>query len=265
MTSARFLACFACFFLVLSEGVDPQTTQSSINQSVGISELQDHPASVDSTDLDSSSQGLPIGEFLDENGHFDLDAARASGYQGPLNLGGMDIGFDPVTGEPIESPDRDPADDPDDVYWDNSISPSIPGLNGAVSATAVFEGKLIVGGGFSAASEVQANNITASDGSSVPATEGDVIPYDFALEQNYPNPVNPTTTIEFNLSVSSDYKLQIDNTAGQLVSEYSVTGSAGYHEMMWDVSRQTSSIHLYKLSAGDFVQLRKMMILERRH
>jgi hypothetical protein len=57
-------------------------------------------------------------------------------------------------------------DNPDDVYWDNSIALAGGGLNGPVSAMTVYDGKLIVAGGFTTAGGNPANHIAAWDGSS---------------------------------------------------------------------------------------------------
>ena len=89
--------------------------------------------------------GRSIGEFLTPDGPFDLEAARRSGYEGPLDIGGFQSAIDPATGEPAFHPaaPASPADDPDDIYWDNSISPSIPGVNGQVYAATVYNGAQI--------------------------------------------------------------------------------------------------------------------------
>ncbi|SYZ74619.1 exported hypothetical protein [Candidatus Zixiibacteriota bacterium] len=56
------------------------------------------------------------------------------------------------------------AESPDDIYWDSTISPGSQGLNGQVLAMIVFDGKLIVGGDFTAVGEIAANHIASWDG-----------------------------------------------------------------------------------------------------
>jgi len=75
---------------------------------------------------------------------------------------------DPLMGQPLfqRSATHETADDPDDIYWDNSLSPSLPGVDGSVQALTVFDGKLIAGGGFTIAGGVTVNFIAAWDGSS---------------------------------------------------------------------------------------------------
>jgi len=46
------------------------------------------------------TKGKNLSEFVSPDGHIDLDAVRKSGYQGPLNLDGVTVNIDPLTGEP---------------------------------------------------------------------------------------------------------------------------------------------------------------------
>ncbi|MCX6832023.1 MAG: hypothetical protein NT028_07810, partial [candidate division Zixibacteria bacterium] len=107
-----------------------------------------------------------LGEFLTPDGRFDLEAARRSGYQGSLDLKGFEPAIDPTTGQPVFRPasPASPTDSPDDIYWDNSISPCVAGVGGGVYAAVVYNGSLVVGGSFQAAGCVIANNIASWDG-----------------------------------------------------------------------------------------------------
>ena len=89
------------------------------------------------------------------------------------------------------------------------------------------------------------------------------IPSTFSLEQNYPNPFNPTTQIRFSLPVKSDVKIEVFNILGQKVS--TVTNkkfSAGNHLVEWDASKFSTGLYFYKLTAGEYVQSRKMILLK---
>ena len=125
----------------------------------------DEPA-ISSRFTDKQPGGRDVNNFLTPDGRFDLEAVRASGYQGGLDLEGVNVTFDPVTGEPMvrRSTQYTPTDHPDDVYWDNSISPSIPGVDGTINALTVYDGKLIVGGNFIIAGDIVAYAIAAWDG-----------------------------------------------------------------------------------------------------
>ena len=87
------------------------------------------------------------------------------------------------------------------------------------------------------------------------------LPNDFALEQNYPNPFNPTTTIKFNLPEQSNVRIDVFNTLGQQVKSL-VNGevSAGEHSVKFDASALSSSVYLYRMQAGDFNEIKKMIL-----
>ncbi len=107
-----------------------------------------------------------VREFITADGHVDLDAVRMAGYEGALDLGGYDVGFDPSSGEPAirGTHSMAPADNPDDKYWGRG--PNYQGIDGTVNALAVYNGTLIVGGNFSVACDTIACSIAAWDGSS---------------------------------------------------------------------------------------------------
>lgn len=89
------------------------------------------------------------------------------------------------------------------------------------------------------------------------------IPTSFGLSQNYPNPFNPATKINFVLPVKSDVHLTIYNVTGQQVKEFSGTFDAGYDGYFeWDAATNSSGIYFYKLTAGDFTETKKMMLLK---
>jgi hypothetical protein len=97
----------------------------------------------------------------------------------------------------------------------------------------------------------------------VQAEVSDLIPTQYTLEQNYPNPFNPTTTIKFGLPRNSEVKLVIYDVLGQVAAEFAKKAmNAGYHEITFDASHLSSGIYFYKLEAGDFVNVKKMMLLK---
>jgi hypothetical protein len=91
---------------------------------------------------------------------------------------------------------------------------------------------------------------------------GKLIPTAYALSQNYPNPFNPSTTIKFALPVGGQYELTIYNVNGQVVKTFTDAGEAGYHEVVWDASSVASGVYFYRLSAGSYTEVRKMMLLK---
>jgi hypothetical protein len=118
-----------------------------------------------------TDKGPSVRQFMTPDGRIDIDAVRRSGYQGPLDLNGIDMRVDPRGGAPMVSTSstQSPASDPDDIYWDNSISPdTISGLlnHGPLKALAVYGGKLIAGGQIWKAGGIKTGNIAAWDGTS---------------------------------------------------------------------------------------------------
>lgn len=94
------------------------------------------------------------------------------------------------------------------------------------------------------------------------------IPESFALEQNFPNPFNPSTTIQYDLPHESKVVLKIYNALGQEVQELVNTiQPAGSRTVVWngkDNLGQTadSGIYIYKLQVGDRTESRKMVLLQ---
>jgi hypothetical protein len=85
----------------------------------------------------------------------------------------------------------------------------------------------------------------------------------FELSQNYPNPFNPTTQIDFSVPQQSTVQLKVYNTLGQLVTTL-VNGnlSAGLHSVTFDARNLASGLYIYRLSAGNFTSVKKMMLLK---
>lgn len=95
-----------------------------------------------------------------------------------------------------------------------------------------------------------------------------VVPASFALKQNYPNPFNPATTITYDLAEDAKMTLVIYNILGQKVrTMFQGNQLAGTYSMTWDgrndQGRQVaSSIYLYRIDAGRFVQTKKMTLIK---
>ena len=89
------------------------------------------------------------------------------------------------------------------------------------------------------------------------------LPLAYKLEQNFPNPWNPVTTIGYVIKEKSKAKLTVFNTIGEevavLVNEEQ---DKGYHKVVFDASKLSSGVYFYKLTAGNFISTRKMMLLK---
>jgi hypothetical protein len=89
------------------------------------------------------------------------------------------------------------------------------------------------------------------------------LPTEYSLEQNYPNPFNPSTTIKFSLPEAANVKLTIYNTLGEKISELIDNNlEAGRYSYRWDANSIASGIYIYKITAGKFVSVKKMILLK---
>ena len=89
------------------------------------------------------------------------------------------------------------------------------------------------------------------------------LPSNFELRQNSPNPFNAATEIEFSLPTACEVKLEIFNIAGRKVA-MPLKGyyGAGIHSVIWNSSDVASGLYIYRLSAGEFEETRKMILVK---
>ena len=95
-------------------------------------------------------------------------------------------------------------------------------------------------------------------------TEGgsEALPDDFELFQNHPNPFNPVTAIRFTLPERSRYKLTIFNTLGREVSAFAGEHGPGEVSLQWDGADNAAGVYFYRLQAGDYTAVRKMVLVK---
>jgi predicted GH43/DUF377 family glycosyl hydrolase len=100
------------------------------------------------------------------------------------------------------------------------------------------------------------------DPTGIAKTEPD-IPREFILYQNYPNPFNPSTKIKFALPKAEDVIIEVYNTLGQkveiLLNQHM---KAGQHEVELNASNLSSGVYFYKIEAGEFQDVKKMILLK---
>lgn len=86
------------------------------------------------------------------------------------------------------------------------------------------------------------------------------LPERFSLEQNWPNPFNPTTQIRYALPTPSSVKLLVFNTIGQIVATLIDTyQDAGVYQITWDASGMPGGVYIYRLETDSYRVSRKMV------
>jgi photosystem II stability/assembly factor-like uncharacterized protein len=89
-----------------------------------------------------------------------------------------------------------------------------------------------------------------------------IYPNNFKLSQNYPNPFNPSTKIKFTLPKADKVKIELYNTLGQRVETLLKQNmKAGYHEVEFNAQNLSSGIYFYRIKAGEFQDVKKMVLL----
>ena len=97
----------------------------------------------------------------------------------------------------------------------------------------------------------------------VTSAEQDIIADGFALEQNYPNPFNPNTVISYQIPVSSKVTLKIYDVLGNDVATLvNSEKAAGSYEITWNAESVPSGVYFYTISAGQFSETKKMMLMK---
>jgi hypothetical protein len=88
------------------------------------------------------------------------------------------------------------------------------------------------------------------------------IPNKFVLSQNYPNPFNPSTKIKFTLPKADKVKIELYNNLGQNVKDLlNKHMKAGQHEVEFNAQNLSSGVYFYKIEAGEFQDVKKMILL----
>ena len=89
-------------------------------------------------------------------------------------------------------------------------------------------------------------------------------PYKTALTDAYPNPFNPSSTIEYDLANDGHVEIIVYDATGRLVTELvnqHQTAGAGY-QVKWNAANQASGMYFAKMVAGDVVQIQKLVLLK---
>ncbi len=95
------------------------------------------------------------------------------------------------------------------------------------------------------------------------------LPKDYKLEQNFPNPFNPTTTIQYQLAPlnlpegeTSVILKVFDILGNEVTTLVNEKQKAGYYEIKFDASRFSSGVYIYRLTAQNYVSTKKMIVVK---
>ena len=93
-------------------------------------------------------------------------------------------------------------------------------------------------------------------------------PLEYALSANYPNPFNPSTTIDYSIATASDVSIVVYDMMGRevktLVADFATPGS---YSVVWDAKNNeglsvSAGMYVYKMISGDFVEVNKMLLVK---
>jgi len=92
---------------------------------------------------------------------------------------------------------------------------------------------------------------------------GNSVPGNYSLQQNFPNPFNPTTNIRFDLPRDTKVSLVIYDVRGRQVAELVNSRlNAGSYNVDWDASNFPSAIYFYSLTADNFRAVKKLVLVK---
>ncbi len=111
--------------------------------------------------------------------------------------------------------------------------------------------------------EIYIDKIIVSKVLGTATEEVDELPLVYSLDQNYPNPFNPTTNITYSIPNASHVTLEVFNMLGQKVMTLvDNQQTAGVKQVVFDARNLASGVYLYRISANNFIQTRRMTIIK---
>ena len=122
-------------------------------------------------------------------------------------------------------------------------------------------------GSYTGTSGTQGNfsvvRLTADSTVIVGVNEPGIVPAEYKLNQNYPNPFNPSTKISFGIPVSEFVTLKIYDVMGrEVASLINESLKPGIYETQWNAGNNASNIYFYKLTAGNFIETKRMTLVK---
>ena len=95
-----------------------------------------------------------------------------------------------------------------------------------------------------------------------------MVPSQYALHQNFPNPFNPATTIQYEIKDAGDVTIEIFSVLGKRVKRYTnLSQPAGYYSMKWMGKNEQNNyvgagIYFYSLTVNGYTKTKKMVLLK---
>jgi enterochelin esterase family protein len=91
----------------------------------------------------------------------------------------------------------------------------------------------------------------------------EIVPREFVLAQNFPNPFNPNTKIRYSIPHQSDVLIKVYDILGREVETLlSEEKPSGIYEITWYAENLPSGVYFYQIKAGDFVETKKMVLMK---
>jgi endo-1,4-beta-xylanase len=144
---------------------------------------------------------------------------------------------------------------------DSSVADTLLQLDTLASYTKYYWHVYSINSGDTGSYSSTANFTTGDQISGVDESTG--IPQKYSLLQNYPNPFNPTTVISYSIPQSAMVNLTIYNLLGQKITTLiNQQQDAGSYKVIFDASSLTTGIYFYRINAGKFSQVKKMLLLK---
>ena len=95
------------------------------------------------------------------------------------------------------------------------------------------------------------------------SVDDNIVVNTFSLKENYPNPFNPTTTIEYSIGIAGPTRLMIYDILGrEVVRLVDENRPVGVHKVMWNASNMSTGVYFYRLETATFTKTQKMILMK---
>lgn len=139
--------------------------------------------------------------------------------------------------------------------WDEPISSSTPTFSYVITVAGTYNYKCIP----HFPHMVGTINATVSSITQTSSTFPEV----YSLNQNFPNPFNPSTSIKFDIANTGFVNIKVYDNLGKEVSTLvNENLSAGSYQVNWNAAGLTSGIYFYRLETSDYVATKKMLLVK---